>query len=197
MSSNAQINANRSNAQHSTGPKSPEGIANCKLNATKHGLTGIRIVIAGENADEYDALRESLLDTYAPSTEVEAMLVEEVAQNYWRLQRARRVEAEIISRCGEFEIITDPGSAIVFQRITRYLNRIQRDWTTARKDLAKLQSTRAKLEAKDAQPIEVRAPVRQIGSVLQPILVVRPVADPPPPDEAAQLATHHSPLVTG
>ena len=39
MSSSAQIQANRSNSQHSTGPTSPEGRATSSRNALRHGLS--------------------------------------------------------------------------------------------------------------------------------------------------------------
>ena len=40
MSTEAQIAANRQNAQHSTGPKSDEGKAKICWNAFRHGLSG-------------------------------------------------------------------------------------------------------------------------------------------------------------
>src|SRR5438105_985712 len=51
--SEAQLNANRDNAQHSTGPCTPEGKAKAALNAGKHFLTGQTVVMPGENLDLY------------------------------------------------------------------------------------------------------------------------------------------------
>ena len=45
MASEKQIEANRANAQHSTGPKTPAGKAISRLNALKHGLTAEIAVI--------------------------------------------------------------------------------------------------------------------------------------------------------
>ena len=39
MSTEKQIEANRANAEHSTGPKTPAGKAKSRKNAWKHGLT--------------------------------------------------------------------------------------------------------------------------------------------------------------
>ena len=49
MSTEKQINANRQNAQKSTGPKTAEGKATSSKNAVKHGLFAEEAVIYGEN----------------------------------------------------------------------------------------------------------------------------------------------------
>jgi hypothetical protein len=45
MASVAQIQANRSNAQKSTGPRTPQGKATASQNAVKHGLLAEQVVI--------------------------------------------------------------------------------------------------------------------------------------------------------
>src|SRR4051812_22907882 len=124
MATAAQIFANRANACHSTGPKSPAGIRAAKHNATKHGLAGKQVVTKGEDPADYDDLRLELIRDHAPASEKEVMLVEEIAQNWWRLQRARRVEAEVLVKFGQLECIIDPEARCAFQTITRYLNTI-------------------------------------------------------------------------
>jgi hypothetical protein len=49
--SDARIEANRKNAQLSTGPKTPEGKAVCRQNALKNGLTGEGIVLPDEDRE--------------------------------------------------------------------------------------------------------------------------------------------------
>ncbi len=142
MATISQINANRSNALSSTGPTTAAGIENCKFNATRHGLAGKQVVTKGENPAEYDQLHHQLVHDHAPSTEHEAMLVEEIAQNWWRLQRARRTEAAVLNKFGDLECVTDPEARRAFLTITRYLNTIERTWRRACSDLAKLQKLR-------------------------------------------------------
>ena len=50
MTSERQKAANRANALHSTGPKTPEGKAAVRLNAFRHGLLARDVVLPGEDA---------------------------------------------------------------------------------------------------------------------------------------------------
>ncbi len=144
MATAQQILTNRANASLSTGPRTAAGIEATKYNATKHGLSGKQIVTKGEDPAAYDELRRQLVADHAPANEREAMLVEEIAQNWWRLERARRVEAAVIQKFGELECIVDAEARKAFQTISRYLNTIQRTWNRASKDLEILQNKRSK-----------------------------------------------------
>ena len=53
MSTPAQRDANRRNAQRSTGPKSPEGKARSARNATTHGIFCRDICLDGESEAEF------------------------------------------------------------------------------------------------------------------------------------------------
>jgi hypothetical protein len=55
-----QREANRLNAQKSTGPKSLEGKSVARMNAYTHGLTAQTIVIGDEDPKAFDALRAQL-----------------------------------------------------------------------------------------------------------------------------------------
>jgi hypothetical protein len=92
MASQKQIDANRRNAQRSTGPTTDLGKAVAKFNSLKHGMTAATAVLPYEDADSYSQLRESFVDTYKPANAVESSLVETIANSYWRLLRIRRVE---------------------------------------------------------------------------------------------------------
>jgi hypothetical protein len=92
MASQKQIDANRRNAQKSTGPVTEAGKAVAKFNALRHGMTAESAVLPYEDHLAYAMLREALLSHYAPGNIAEEMLVDVVANSYWRLLRARRVE---------------------------------------------------------------------------------------------------------
>ncbi len=96
MSTQAQIAANRLNAQKSTGPKTAEGKTVVAQNAVKHGLFARENVIKCEKVSDFDEFREELLDGLAPVGGVEAMLAERIVSLSWRLKRVERMNSEAI-----------------------------------------------------------------------------------------------------
>jgi len=95
MSSKAQINANRQNAQKSTGPRTDEGKATVSQNAVKHGLFA-ESVIKGENPADYEVFHKKMLAELAPVGLVEAVLADRIASLWWRLKRAERMQNQAI-----------------------------------------------------------------------------------------------------
>jgi hypothetical protein len=96
MITEAQLAANRANAQKSTGPTTPEGKARSSHNSFKHGLYSKQLVVGAEEAAELDALKAKLRAEHQPNNETEGILVNELAEQFWRLRRARIYEASVL-----------------------------------------------------------------------------------------------------
>ena len=96
MSTEAQILANRLNAQKSTGPRTIEGKAAVSQNAVKHGLLAERDVISFESPADFDQYREQLLDELSPVSPMESILAERIVTLSWRLKRAARFQNQAI-----------------------------------------------------------------------------------------------------
>ncbi len=96
MPTDAQILANRLNAQKSTGPRTLEGKAAVSQNAVKHGLSAEQNVISSENPAEFDQYREQLLDELSPLSPMESILAERIVTLSWRLKRAGRFQNQAI-----------------------------------------------------------------------------------------------------
>jgi hypothetical protein len=88
MATSAQVTANQSNAQHSTGPKTPQGKAIAARNNLRYGFTGVFSVLPWENQGEFDALFTGLCNEHQPATPTEAALIEKMAQGLWLGKRA-------------------------------------------------------------------------------------------------------------
>ena len=87
MTSERQKAANRANALHSTGPKTPEGKAVVRFNAFRHGLLAQDVVLPGEEADAFEDLWNQVRANLSPMGPVEEFLVDRVVNAMWRLQR--------------------------------------------------------------------------------------------------------------
>ena len=98
MTNEKQTQANRRNAQRSTGPKTPEGKAAVRLNATRHGLRSQEVLLPGEDEKALKDLDENLRAELKPVGELENLLVDGIVAAYWRLRRLRQVEAGIFAR---------------------------------------------------------------------------------------------------
>ncbi len=97
MSSAQRIEANRLNAQKSTGPKTPEGKAASSQNAVKHGLTSRKhILLPDEKPDEFHHELGTWLAHYGGDP-AQAALAERACTASWKLRRLDRQERAVLS----------------------------------------------------------------------------------------------------
>jgi len=95
MATEAQVVANRLNAQKSTGPRTDAGKAAVAQNVVRHGLLAQQVVIRGEDPGEFEFYRDQMLGELSPAGAMESMLAERVVGLAWRLRRAERIQAEV------------------------------------------------------------------------------------------------------
>ncbi len=95
MSTIAQIEANRRNAQNCTGPRTPQGKAIVSQNALCHGLRSRSAVLPGEDPTELQGLVAQLRAEFSPATPTQEILLDQMAVAYWKLGRAQRLENEV------------------------------------------------------------------------------------------------------
>ncbi|MBN2589311.1 MAG: hypothetical protein JXA96_05590, partial [Sedimentisphaerales bacterium] len=96
MATQAQIKANRQNAQKSTGPRTEEGKETVSQNATKHGLCSCKNVIRSESQDEYNLFHDDMISDLSPVGAMELMLAERIVNLSWRLKRAEVFQNAVI-----------------------------------------------------------------------------------------------------
>ena len=153
MLSQRQLDANRRNAQHSTGPRTPEGRAAVSLNALRHGLTAQTAVLPNENPEEFQELLDAFLAEYQPAGPTEALLVQQMAMASWRLRRLRALETGLfaarMSQLPRDENDLDPRSRAFaydtsgsrsIETLSRYETRIERSFYRALHELERRRS---------------------------------------------------------
>src|SRR5215813_3254571 len=97
LSSMRRIEANRQNAQRSTGPKTARGKARVAQNAITHGLLSEKALLPDEDPEALEALAEAMRAAWKPEGAQEDLLVDWMIQALWRLRRLGHVEAGIFS----------------------------------------------------------------------------------------------------
>ena len=166
MASRKQIQANRLNAQKSTGPQSPEGKQRVAQNRTKHGLAGEHVVLPGEDQSAFDDLLATLNDNWDPHSETEAFLVDTMAFNQWRLIRIGRMEHASLLR--KHQSRGELSLTMEVEDLSRYESRSSRAYYRALNMLMKLQAVRQKQQQHNSEPEVEEEPAQQ--SLPQPLL---------------------------
>ncbi len=94
MSTLRQIEANRRNAQKSTGPTSVTGKAASSMNALKTGIHAKSLVLPTEDPAELEELVEDSYRSFHPTTPDARSLVDEFIYCEWSLRRLRAAETQ-------------------------------------------------------------------------------------------------------
>ena len=179
MATLKQIEANRRNAQKSTGPRTPEGKAISRRNALKTGIDAQAILILGEDKADLEALTADYYQRFAPATPETRCLVDIVIRAEWQLRRLSAVEAEL----WEHQIEQLPGkegylrghafslSDSLFARLQRRIDAAERSFYRALQELERRHESSGIPEPEPPprlQPVEKQPSSPQIGFVPQP-----------------------------
>jgi hypothetical protein len=103
-----QIQANRRNAQKSTGPTSRAGRATVSQNSVRHGLAGSFRVLPCESQDMYDQFLNQLIEDEKPVGLAEVELVKKMAEHTWLAKRARFASRNACSSFSNKPLSTKP-----------------------------------------------------------------------------------------
>jgi hypothetical protein len=121
MASAAQVEANRSNAARSCGPKTPAGKARSSRNHLKFGLFSTQNCVRPEETAEYAKLSKALWKDLNPVGPVEEMLAVEIVRAAWRLHRCAVAEAEDGATPGT-QAAVDRARAAAHASLRRFLS---------------------------------------------------------------------------
>src|SRR5580765_8856436 len=95
MSSQRQIEANRRNAQKSTGPTSVTGKAVSSMNALKTGIYAKSLVLPSEKLADLEQLIDEYYESHNPATPEARSLVDDLIYGEWLKRRLRAAETQI------------------------------------------------------------------------------------------------------
>jgi hypothetical protein len=187
MATPAQINANRANAQKSTGPRSAEGKSASRFNALKHGIDAASVVIPGEDPADYDSLAAQYLHEYRPQSASESFHVDTMLRADWMKRRMQIVEADLYRTV----IAESPGNPLaavllaespaakLLLRVQRQIAAFERTWHRANTELLRARAENAE-NAKDLDDsgksfdryldhLCARPPISELASIRFPV----------------------------
>ncbi|MGH7489231.1 MAG: hypothetical protein ACREMY_27050, partial [bacterium] len=164
-----------------TGPQTEAGKQSSKMNALQHGLASAQIVLPHEDSTAFEDLKTTLIAEHQPAGQIEQLLATQLAETWWRVLRARRVESEYLNRL----VAAAPGSgdaAIAdavtaekdnaFSKIQRYVNAADRAFKNVLRQLQEVQQIRRHEEQlqrlRSLNPNRRPALAPEIGFVSQP-----------------------------
>jgi hypothetical protein len=167
MTSEKQIEANRRNAQRSTGPQTIEGKSKSSRNNLRHGLTGQISLLPTEDREAHDAFCNDLIDGFQPETPMERQLAQSIAEDNWRLNRARAIEDNMFA-LGHANERREPHIALAdaqtfqdhanqFNLLTIYEQRINRSMQRNLKLLRELQAERKQQQSEAMEEAKLLA----------------------------------------
>jgi len=167
--------ANRLNAQKSTGPITDEGKARASQNAVKHGLTASSPVLLDEDPAEFEAFAAELRADLRPRTAMQRVLVERIIFVSWKLRRIPAIEVATAESArdthGSFyrvpadqitaaHVLSHEGYNPGLARLQMYEMRLERSLHASLRQLEKLKKMQEK-ENEPNEPVNEEPPVQQ------------------------------------
>jgi hypothetical protein len=194
MATLSQIEANRRNAQLSTGPRTPEGKAVSSMNSLKSGIHAESSVIPGEDPADLAALTERLYQGCQPQTDIESLLVDDIVRDTWLLTRLARIDAQILIHTIEDTHYPSPNgpagkafhnTANTQSRLQRRINDTRRLRLQSIRELQLIQAARPhpqphpQPQPPAPQPTETESPQPAAGFVPQTLVMEWPPVPAP------------------
>src|SRR4029079_7387442 len=186
MSTLRQIEANRRNAQKSTGPTSVTGKAVSSMNALKTGIHARSLILPSEKLADLEQLIDEYYQSHNPTTPEARSLVDDLIYGEWLKRRLRAAETQIWAYDHQENYRPDPNYPLgqtapsrgkAFAQLQWRIECNRRASRQALQDLQQLQAAGVTLPVPPAPPsvnnsIQTTSP--QIGFV-----PITPSAPPP------------------
>ena len=172
MATQAQIDANRQNAQKSTGPTSAAGKARSSRNNFTHGFRSACVFVNDEDRGEFNGLVADLHGEYQPATHTEQMLLEKMVLHQWNSLRAYRLESIALKFSLEHvdSIPSELGLLIRYhQSSDRCFYKARHELLTAQKERIKSEIGSERQEPADPPPLASEEPQKAPEPIVIPV----------------------------
>jgi hypothetical protein len=151
------MNANRANAQKSTGPRTEEGKAHSRLNSLKHGAYVVEASIAGIDAQVFIDREKRYFDHYQPKTpaeifHVKAMIAAENEHDMCVALRPFTLRAVLDSQPEDARnpigegVVEDAKKTNALEKLARRTKQAYQIWVRSEKALIRIQTEKTQVD---------------------------------------------------
>ncbi len=170
----ARIDANRANAQLSTGPKTEEGKQKSSANAVVYGFTASKLYIRPEEQEIFNALATRLRFELTPDGITEHLYFDQILHASWNIQRCTIVEAELQAQAdaaGLVDAVLSDDETVIrkLDRIYRYKRMHESALARSTSELRRIQSERVHREQLVNDSTEIPAPLCTVLANTRPV----------------------------
>ncbi|MBS1983494.1 MAG: hypothetical protein JST16_04920 [Bdellovibrionales bacterium] len=157
--SQEKLEANRANAQLSTGPVTDAGKQRSSQNAVRHGLNAKGLVVTPETQPALDSLEAELRDMLEPEGILEETSFAKLLTARWNMIRVQNLELDLQAKIDGQDPLSHPDTKKDAALYHRYYMRYESSYNRALKELKDLQTTRAIHIVGNSPKDNVRLPV--------------------------------------
>jgi SEC-C motif len=144
MATEAQIAANRRNAESSTGPRTKDGKSRSSRNAVTFGIYSAADFVLPEDSRLYHHFCDNFRRELSPESPFEQTLAAEIVHAAWRLRRCSVVESNMVESGidSQLDPMADPAAAPTQNAVDRARAQSHRNLYRATAELRRLQTER-------------------------------------------------------
>src|ERR1700729_888500 len=216
MASQSQNEANRRNAQKSTGPRTQEGKDRSRRNGLQHGLTAKTCMLEDEDPEALVDLLNEIREKFNPQDTDEDFLIECMAKARFKYNRIMPLEAaiynlrlsvdrtpkEITEALGvngqrAWAYMPDANGGNALSKRARYETSLLREYDRSRQELEKLQKIRAARPAPPPVSDEMRREANPPITPSPPTNAATSTTPPIPPDPSPTAPLAPGATITG
>jgi hypothetical protein len=207
MSTLRQIEANRRNAQKSTGPTSVPGKAVSSMNALKTGIHAKSLILPSEKLADLEQLIDEYYQSHNPTTPETRSLVDDLIYGEWLKRRLRAAETQIWAYDHQENYRPDPTYPLgqtaasrgkAFAQLQWRIECTRRASRQALQDLQQLQAQAAPApvakSAAESTPGPSVTPTPETTSLEIGFVLHNPPSDAPAAPEPSPASTRHTPI---
>jgi hypothetical protein len=142
MATERQLEANRANAQKSTGPRTADGKSKSAQNSLRHGLAARGLIILPGHESAFTELEAGYRESLQPFGSLQEAIFQRIVESAWNIRRCALAEVQLYSQAADPTIdpLLDDQNEAKYARIHKYAHQNETALYKALRELGALQT---------------------------------------------------------